>query len=127
MNPPFGTRREGADVMFLEVQLHWTMHLPYNVDGVKMEYILAFPFLVDSFTPLSPPKAAYNCCNRAVYSMHKSSTRNYVMKKAKQLGAKASVLAELRFDIPKTHSIHRKNTIDVKVDLVRLEKSGING
>ncbi len=49
------------------------------------------------------------------------------MKKANQLGAKASVLAKLRFNIPKTHSIHRKETIDVSVDLVRLEKVASNG
>lgn len=58
----------------------------------------------------------------AVYSMHKSSTREHVLKVAKEgLGAsEAKVVAELRFDLPKSYAFHTKSSADVAVDLVRV-------
>lgn len=53
MNPPFGTKRKGVDMSFLQ--------------------------------------AAVCMCRDAVYSMHKTSTRDYIMKKAESWGAKGEV------------------------------------
>eukprot|EP00903_Cladosiphon_okamuranus_P019924 g18311.t1 len=83
MNPPFGTRRAGIDVIFLERAL----------------------------------EAA-----STVYSMHKTSTRKHLVKKAEQWGVEVTVLAQLRFDIPATYKFHRRNSVDVEVDLIRLRK-----
>lgn len=53
MNPPFGTKRKGADMAFLQT--------------------------------------AVQISKRAVYSMHKTSTRDYILRKSKQWGADAKV------------------------------------
>lgn len=47
--------------------------------------------------------------SRAVYSLHKSSTRAHVKRVAeKELGAvSAQVLAELRYDLPASYAFHR--------------------
>ena len=37
----------------------------------------------------------------AVYSLHKTSTRPFIAKKAAEAGGEASVVAELRFEIPR--------------------------
>ena len=67
-------------------------------------------------------ETAIQCSSRAVYSLHKSSTRDYLLD---YLNAKphvsASVIAELKFDLPNTYKIHKKNSVDVAVDLIRLE------
>jgi len=57
-----------------------------------------------------------------VYSMHKTSTRDHVIRTATDtLGAtEAKVVAELRFDLPKSYAFHAKASSDVAVDLVRL-------
>ncbi|CAM9549612.1 unnamed protein product, partial [Discosporangium mesarthrocarpum] len=85
MNPPFGTRKAGIDILFLERAL---------------EQIAA----------------------TAVYSMHKSSTRKHILKKAEQWGVEVVVVAQLRFDIPATYKFHKRDSVDVEVDLIRLEK-----
>lgn len=84
MNPPFGTRNKGVDVLFLERAL-----------------------------ALRP---------RAIYSLHKSATRNFLLQKAaRDWGVQAQVLAQLRFDIPQMYKFHKKKSKDVEVDFIRFE------
>lgn len=54
-----------------------------------------------------------------VYSMHKTSTRAYLEKK--YIG-RISVLSEMRFEIPRTYSFHRKKSLHVMVDLLRVTR-----
>ncbi|GAV91187.1 Methyltransf_26 domain-containing protein [Cephalotus follicularis] len=83
MNPPFGTRKKGADMDFLFVALQ--------------------------------------VASEAVYSLHKSSTRDHVKRAA--LGSfnasSAEVICELRFDLPQLYKFHKKKEVDVAVDLWR--------
>ena len=60
---------------------------------------------------------------RAVYSLHKSSTRAYLERHATHVlrAAKADVLAELRYTLPRTYAHHRKESVDIEVDLWRFE------
>ncbi|XP_021906186.1 methyltransferase-like protein 5 isoform X2 [Carica papaya] len=83
MNPPFGTRKKGADMEFLFVAL--------------------------------------KVASGAVYSLHKSSTREHVKRTAlREFNASsAEVLCELRFDIPQLYKFHKKREMDVAVDLWR--------
>lgn len=81
MNPPFGTKRKGIDMEFLQI--------------------------------------AFQLANTAVYSLHKSSTREHVLAKAEKWGAKGEVLAELRYDLPASYRFHKKQTVDIEVDFFR--------
>lgn len=84
MNPPFGTRNKGIDVVFIERAL-----------------------------ALQP---------RAIFSLHKSSTRGFLMQKAsRDWGVQAQVLAQLRFDVPQMYKFHKKKSVDVEVDFIRFE------
>lgn len=85
MNPPFGTRRKGADLEFL--------------------------------------RAAFQISKGSVYSLHKTSTRQYLQKFAvQQLKANsAEVLAQLRYDLPPTFVFHKQKSKDIEVDLWRFE------
>ncbi|CAG0914551.1 unnamed protein product [Notodromas monacha] len=56
-----------------------------------------------------------------VYSLHKTSTRNFVRKVCEQRGASVEFLAELRYDLPKTYKFHRRNSVDIQVDFIRVE------
>ncbi|XP_021277470.1 methyltransferase-like protein 5 isoform X2 [Herrania umbratica] len=83
MNPPFGTRKKGADMDFLFVAL--------------------------------------KVASQAVYSLHKTSTRDHVKRAAlRDLNASsAEVLCELRFDVPQLYKFHKKKEVDIAVDLWR--------
>lgn len=81
MNPPFGTREKGADLIFL--------------------------------------RTAIQMAKTAVYSLHKTSTRKHVISTAKTLNVFAKVIAELKFDLPASYKFHKRNSVDVEVDLIR--------
>lgn len=54
-----------------------------------------------------------------VYSLHKTSTRDHFFKFAEKNGFKLEVLAELKYDIPKTFKFHKEKSKDIFVDLYR--------
>ncbi|OQU75882.1 methyltransferase-like protein 5 isoform X1 [Sorghum bicolor] len=83
MNPPFGTRRNGADMEFLSM-------------GLKV-------------------------ASQAVYSLHKTSTREHIKKMALRgcNARSAEVLCELRYGLPQTYKFHKKKEVDIAVDLWR--------
>ncbi|CAI7852167.1 unnamed protein product, partial [Closterium sp. NIES-54] len=83
MNPPFGTRTKGADMLFLAA-------------GLKAASV-------------------------AVYSLHKSSTREHVQRAAlRDFGAKsAEVLYQVRYNLPAMYKFHKKKEVDIEVDLWR--------
>jgi len=57
-----------------------------------------------------------------LYSLHKSSTRDYFHRKAPGWKVDARVLAELRYDLPATYKFHNKSSVDIEVDFWRFEK-----
>ncbi|KAL6062438.1 Methyltransferase-like protein 5 [Balamuthia mandrillaris] len=83
MNPPFGTKFKGIDMVFLQ--------------------------------------KALQMARVSVYSLHKTSTREHIERKARQWGAKGEVLAELRYDIPAMYRFHKKQSVDIEVDFWRFE------
>ncbi|XP_019409277.1 PREDICTED: methyltransferase-like protein 5 isoform X1 [Crocodylus porosus] len=64
-------------------------------------------------------KVALQMARTAVYSLHKTSTRQHVQKKADEWKVKMEVLAELRYDLPASYKFHKKKSVDIEVDFVR--------
>ncbi|XP_043931439.1 rRNA N6-adenosine-methyltransferase METTL5 isoform X1 [Protopterus annectens] len=64
-------------------------------------------------------KAALHLANTAVYSLHKTSTREHVQKKADEWKVKMEVIAELRYDLPASYKFHKKKMVDIEVDFIR--------
>uniref|UniRef100_M8CE77 Methyltransferase-like protein 5 n=1 Tax=Aegilops tauschii TaxID=37682 RepID=M8CE77_AEGTA len=58
---------------------------------------------------------------QAVYSLHKTSTREYIKKAALRNcnAISAEVLCELRYDLPRTYRFHKQKELDIAVDLWR--------
>jgi len=85
MNPPFGTRKKGADIEFL--------------------------------------RAAFAISQHSVYSLHKTSTRDYIRKFAlRQLNAvSAEPVAMLRYDLPASYTFHKMASKDIEVDVWRFQ------
>ncbi|GAA6058569.1 hypothetical protein JCM10212_007008 [Sporobolomyces blumeae] len=58
----------------------------------------------------------------AVYSLNKSSTRDFLERKAKALGFKGTVIAQMKYDLPKTMAFHKQKSVDIEVDMWRFER-----
>lgn len=55
----------------------------------------------------------------AVYSLHKTTTRQHMEKKAREWDVGMEVIAELKFDLPASYRFHKHKTADVAVDFIR--------
>ena len=64
-------------------------------------------------------KKGLDLAKTAVYSLHKTSTREHILKKAKDWGVKCDVIAQLRYDLPASYKHHRKASVDIEVDFIR--------
>ncbi|XP_017468078.1 PREDICTED: methyltransferase-like protein 5 isoform X1 [Rhagoletis zephyria] len=62
----------------------------------------------------------------AVYSFHKSSTRDYIQKKVKDWHVKGNVVAELKYNIDTSYSFHKSKSVDINVDFWRFDVSEKN-
>ncbi len=55
----------------------------------------------------------------AIYSMHKTSTRAHLQRKAEDWGCDFTVIAEMKFNLPAKYAFHKKDNVTVAVDLIR--------
>ena len=58
----------------------------------------------------------------AMSSFHKKSTRDFLLKMIREDWGfpESDVVAEMRFDIPKSYKFHKSKSKDVEVDLIRI-------
>ncbi|MGH0163837.1 UNVERIFIED_CONTAM: hypothetical protein FKN15_045943 [Acipenser sinensis] len=64
-------------------------------------------------------RTALNMATGVVYSLHKTSTREHIQKKADDWKVKMEVIAELRYDLPASYKFHKKKSVDIEVDFIR--------
>ncbi|XP_061413365.1 rRNA N6-adenosine-methyltransferase METTL5 [Lethenteron reissneri] len=64
-------------------------------------------------------QAGLELANTAVYSLHKTATRQHIRKKAEEWKVNMEVIAELRYDLPASYKFHKKNSVDIEVDFIR--------
>lgn len=65
-------------------------------------------------------RTATRLSRRAVYSFHKTSTRDFLIRQVESWGMEIRVVAEMRFDLPQTYKFHKNKSVDVQVDLIRV-------
>lgn len=71
-------------------------------------------------------KTALNLASTAVYSLHKTSTRNFILKNAKKLNVHCEVIGEVRFNLDQSYKFHKQDSCDVQVDLVRFSLKSLS-
>ena len=90
MNPPFGTKHnKGLDMKFLQVEtfyqriiITWELWILFYL---KCMCVLSNLMYLDSWCLCF--QTGLEMASRAVYSLHKTSTRDHVLSKAKEWGA----------------------------------------
>ncbi|XP_060572405.1 rRNA N6-adenosine-methyltransferase METTL5-like [Ruditapes philippinarum] len=65
-------------------------------------------------------KTALDLASTAVYSLHKTSTREHIQKKASDWNVDLEIIAELKFNIENTYKCHKKKSVDIEVDFLRM-------
>lgn len=66
-------------------------------------------------------KVATQLSNSKVYSLHKTSTRNFIQKKCKELNCEGEVIAELRYNLDASYKFHKHASKDIEVDVWRFK------
>ena len=64
-------------------------------------------------------KIAISLTKNVVYSLHKTSTRDFIQKKTKELKVEGKVIAELRYNLESCYKFHKKSSVDIAVDVWR--------
>ena len=62
---------------------------------------------------------ALQLARTAVYSLHKSSTRPFLVRLCERWGVAGEVIAAMRFDLKRSYAFHREAVREVEVDLWR--------
>ncbi|XP_047357496.1 rRNA N6-adenosine-methyltransferase Mettl5 [Vespa velutina] len=111
------------DLFVESIQCDIFQYLPGKFEKYFDTVIMNPPFGTkkNAGTDIKFLEIAIKAASSAVYSLHKTSTRDYVLSKATQLGAKGTVIAELRYDLPRIYKFHKKNSVDIQVDFIRFE------
>ncbi|KHN40126.1 Methyltransferase-like protein 5 [Glycine soja] len=78
---------------------------------------LIYKYMIDGNSNITFCQVA----SQAVYSLHKTSTRDHVKRTALRdfNASSAEVICELRYDVPKMYKFHKKKEVDIAVDLWR--------
>ena len=72
-------------------------------------------------------RTATRLARRAVYSFHKTSTRDFLVKQVQNVwGMQVQVLAQMKFDLPCVYKFHKEKSVDVEVDLLRVAVSALD-
>jgi predicted RNA methylase len=64
---------------------------------------------------------AARVAKKAIYTLHKTSTRDHVLRVGESLGLKGRVIAELEYDLPNTYKFHKKKNFAIQVDFIRFQ------
>ncbi|XP_066594225.1 rRNA N6-adenosine-methyltransferase Mettl5 [Prorops nasuta] len=120
----------------LDIQYKNCDDLDLFVDAVQCDILQYLPGKFEKFFDtviMNPPfgtkhnagmdmkflEIAVKLARNTVYSLHKTSTRRHVLRAAEKYGAKGTVVAELRYDLPRVYKFHKKGSVDIEVDFVR--------
>eukprot|EP00127_Corallochytrium_limacisporum_P007014 Clim_evm22s240 gene=Clim_evmTU22s240 len=101
-------RRKGDNVHPFDVVI---MNPPFgtkNNEGIDMAFL----------------QRGIEYAQQSVYSMHKTSTRDYILKTLQKWGHdEVEVVAEMKFEVPKMYRFHKDKSRDIEVDLIRIDLS----
>lgn len=68
-------------------------------------------------------ETAIRLTHNVVYSLHKTTTRDFIGRKLKEFGVTGEVIAELRYNLEASYKFHKKSSVDVQVDVWRISKA----
>lgn len=112
---------ELQDIEFVQADVKDLLQLSRSLHGSIDTIVMNPPFGTKNNCGMDMAflEAASKIANKTIYSLHKSTTRKHVLRKAREFKLKGEVIAELRYDLPATYKFHQKKTKDIEVDFIR--------
>jgi putative methylase len=59
---------------------------------------------------------------KVIYTMHKTTTRDFITEYIKRCGGAVTDLAQVKFNLPHSYSFHKKRIKRIEVDIYRIER-----
>lgn len=59
---------------------------------------------------------------KVIYSMHKSSTRDFIREFISKMGGTITDISQMRFGLPRSYGFHKKEIKIIDVDIYRIER-----
>ena len=59
---------------------------------------------------------------KVIYTMHKTTTRDFIIEYIKRCGGAVTDIAQVKFDLPHSYSFHKKRIKRIDVDIYRIER-----
>lgn len=60
-------------------------------------------------------------CSSTIYSLHKSSTTDHLIRIYKKKGIKIEKVATINYNLDASYKFHKKKSCDIMVDLLRIK------
>lgn len=69
-------------------------------------------------------ETAVQLSSNSVYSLHKTSTRDFIRRRSSEWNVKPEVIAKLRYNLESTYKFHKQKSVDIEVDVWRFDVLG---
>lgn len=111
MNPPFGTKHnKGVDTLFLRTATEMAKHVVYSLHKTSTR-------AVSSCWRLSKCVDKYPSTTNILIP----HLKQHIQGKCQQWDLKAKPVAQFRYNLDNTYKFHRRKSVDIDVDLWRIE------
>ncbi|KRH92129.1 putative RNA methylase, partial [Pseudoloma neurophilia] len=109
--------RENCKLMDCNIELIETDFRKYQFEGVIFDVCLLNPpfGMQKKGIDIEAIEFALKYC-KTVYVLHSNKTRDFYMKKFKNI----EIIAEMKYDLPSTYKFHKKKNVTIDVDLYRI-------
>jgi len=106
----------------LDEEVSWRCQDVSEVDESCDTIIMNPPFGVKAKGADRPFIKAALKAGKVIYTMHKTTTRDFIIEYIKRCGGAVTELAQVKFDLPHSYSFHKKRIKRIEVDIYRIER-----
>ncbi len=106
----------------LDAEVNWRCLDVSMIDETCDTVVMNPPFGVKSKGADRPFIKAALKAGKVIYTMHKTTTRDFIIEYIKRCGGAVTDLAQVKFDLPHSYSFHKKRIKRIEVDIYRIER-----
>lgn len=94
------------DIKFVQPKVFDTviMNMTFGTEDEEIDFILL--------------EKALKMASKSVYSIYKKSSRKTIIRKAREYGVYAKVIAELKLNLPEYYKFHKQDLYDTEIDII---------
>jgi putative methylase len=106
----------------LDADVAWRCTDVSSIDETCDTVVMNPPFGVKTRSADRPFIRAALKAGKVIYTMHKTTTRDFIIEYIKRCGGAVTDIAQVKFDLPYSYSFHKKRIKRIEVDIYRIER-----